>query len=521
MKRFAVSPVVASPAARALVVLIAVSVGAAAAAPPPAATQGAADGETAAIESLYRVEHWPRLLPGVAAKMFSSYDRTGGNDDGFSGAYSRLRIENGNSVLAEMTGPGCIQRIHLPHSGYQNPGLLRRKGEHIRIFLDGSDKPALDVPLEDLFSGKVEGFPKPLVGEGFGGHYCYVPIPYRNGCRVETEGTFGRFYAVAYRTCPSADGIVTFQNPPTPRQRAALAAAVRAWTSCGEIPSCETSRLQRTEQPLELKAGESFAKALPAGPGMVRAVYLECDPASRDAAGAVRLRIRWDGAAAPAVDAPLDFFFCQAMQPGAFRSLLVGTNEQGWYNFMPMPYRESASLELVASKPFKGRVTVLTEPLGKGHGDLGYLHAEYHESLPTERGKCHLFLDRQGHGHYAGTYLATDGHHPSGLPSWLEGDELFTCDGELRIHGTGTEDYFNCGWYGVAGRLDGPCAFPLHGFSVYRGKDKRSEAAAFRWNVPAPVPYDKSLRAEIEHGPGNDVQVNYRSTAFFYDAAPW
>ena len=34
--------------------------------------------------------------------MFSSYDRTGGNDDGFNGTYSKLRVENGNNILAEV-----------------------------------------------------------------------------------------------------------------------------------------------------------------------------------------------------------------------------------------------------------------------------------------------------------------------------------------------------------------------------------------------------------------------------------
>ena len=44
--------------------------------------------------------------PGVRPIGFSSYDRTGGNNDGFNGTYSKIRVEDGNSVLAETTGPG-------------------------------------------------------------------------------------------------------------------------------------------------------------------------------------------------------------------------------------------------------------------------------------------------------------------------------------------------------------------------------------------------------------------------------
>ena len=82
-----------------------------------------ADSDTTAIEDLYKLERWPVLRPGETCKMFSSYDRTGGNDDGFSGTYSKLRVEDGNSVIAEMDGPGCIQRMHFPHSEYGVPGF--------------------------------------------------------------------------------------------------------------------------------------------------------------------------------------------------------------------------------------------------------------------------------------------------------------------------------------------------------------------------------------------------------------
>ncbi|MBN2024144.1 MAG: DUF2961 domain-containing protein [Pirellulales bacterium] len=480
----------------------------------------AADDDVAAIEPLYRLELLPRLAPGATSKMFSSYDRTGGNDDGFAGTYSKLRVENGNSVLAEMTGPGRIERIHLPHSIYHEPGLLGRKNEHIRVYLDGSDQPALDVPLEDIFRGKIDGFPKPLAGEGFGGHYCYVPMPYRDGCKVVVDGTDVKFHAVAYRTYPSAEGVVTFQNPPTDRQREALAAAAKTWNSPGDLAALGVRDGERLAAAIDLKEGGAVEIALPAGPRMVRAVYLKGKPESLAKAGAARIQIRWDDAQEPAVDLPLDYLFCQAMRPGPFRSLLVGVSDDGWYNYMPMPYGKSATLTVSADGTLAGEIVVVTTPLPEWRGDLGYLHAAYHESLPTKKGVFHPWLTREGRGHYIGTYLATGGFHKSDMPSWLEGDEWFTCDGELRIHGTGSEDHFNCGWYAVPGRLDGPCAFPLHGFTVYRKQDGYSLAAAFRWHVPDPVPYDTSIEAKIEHGPTNNIPEHYRSAAFFYDAAP-
>jgi hypothetical protein len=479
--------------------------------PPPA------NGETRFIDELYRLDLLPRLQPGETCKMFSSYDRTGGNDDGFSGKYSILRKENGNAVLAEMQGPGCIQRMHFPHSEYGVPGLLGRKGEHIRIYLDGETKPALDVPLEDIFYGKLEAFPRPLADVALGGHYCYVPIPYKKSCKVVVDGTYVRFVQIGYRTFPSDKGIVTYHYPPSDVQKKAMAKAVKAWTSCGDVP---TDAHLESAGSFVLKGGDSFDLKTPNGPTMVRALCLKLNPEQVQNAGSARLQITWDGAKSPAVDVPLDYFYCQAKKSIPFRSLLVGNKDGVWYNFMPMPYSKSAKIAIKASKPLEAAYMVLNAPLDDTSGDLGYLHAVYHESLPTKTGVYHPYLVRQGRGRFIGVYLATDGHDKSNLPIWLEGDEQFTCDGELRIHGTGTEDGFNCGWYAVPGRLNGPGATPLSGFPVYRKEGGRDLACAFRWYLTDPVPYEKSIEGLLEHGGVNDVNANYRSAAFFYDAAP-
>ena len=477
-------------------------------------------GETAPIKKLYQLEQLPRLMPrGTTTKMFSSYDRSGGNDDGFKGTYSKLRVEDGNSVVAEMDGAGCIQRIFLPHSSYSKPGLLGRKGEHVRIYLDGNKEPALDVPLEDIFKGKADGFPKPLVGEGSGGHYCYVPIPYRDGCKVVFEGTGVKFYAIEYTTYPNAEGVVSYQYPPTEAQREALEAAARVWSSCGALSDLGVITSEKLYKEVSLEAGQSVDIVLPEGPRMVRTIGLTGKhgvPRNND----VRVMIHWDGAKKPAVDLPLDFLFCQAMESEPYVSLLVGGTQAGAYNCMPMPYGKSATITLTAKKPFSGQFIFFTEPLAKWTSELGYFHAAYNESLPNKKGRFHPWLNREGRGHYIGTFLATQPRHDAKLPYWLEGDEVFTCDGEMRIHGTGSEDYFNCGWYGTPGRLLGPCAFPTHGFSVYRKEGKRPLAAAFRWHVSDPIPYEKNIEAKIEHGPANNSNTDYRSAAFFYDATP-
>src|SRR4051812_1006494 len=138
---------------------------------PSAARSGTAAGyitagtpsELSDLGLLARLRH-----PGVQAVGFSSYDRTGGNNDGFKGTYSRVREEGGDSVLAEVAGPGIVQRIWFTHTSGERPGLLDGKNEHIRVYLDGRAPPALDLPLEQLLSGKHPHFPAPLVNQGSG-----------------------------------------------------------------------------------------------------------------------------------------------------------------------------------------------------------------------------------------------------------------------------------------------------------------------------------------------------------------
>ena len=162
----------------------------------------------------------------------------------------------------------------------------------------------------------------------------------------------------------------------------------------------------------------------------------------------------------------------------------------------------------------------MTTSLPKWNDNFGYLHTAYNESLPTETGKYHPYLNRQGRGRYIGAYLVTDGQLESKMPGWFEGDEIFTCDGEMRIHGTGTEDCFNGGWYAVPGRLDGPGANPLSGFPEYGKEGERDVVIAYRWYLPDPISYEKSIVGELEHGGVNDINANYRTAVFFYDSKP-
>lgn len=71
-------------------------------------------GEPMGLEALYRLDRLPAFRESVKVGSISSYDRSGGNDDGFSGKYSYLRKEGDALVLADLKGPGVIYRLWTP-----------------------------------------------------------------------------------------------------------------------------------------------------------------------------------------------------------------------------------------------------------------------------------------------------------------------------------------------------------------------------------------------------------------------
>ena len=123
------------------------------------------------IKQLTDLDRLIRPQPGVQAGLFSSWDRGslqvwGANGD--AGNYLRVE-ENGEAVMVDVDGPGCIYRIWSA-----NP-----QGR-IRIYLDGAQNPTFDWDFNELFKGTIAPFAKPFVWqrEDRRASDCYLPIPF-------------------------------------------------------------------------------------------------------------------------------------------------------------------------------------------------------------------------------------------------------------------------------------------------------------------------------------------------------
>ena len=489
------------------------------------------------LADLSAIEDMPRLRDGVGYGMASSYDRSGGNSDGFTGKYSTIRKEGKlNHVIAEMEGAGVIQRIWFPFTRENDRDVLGLESPDVRlqIYLDGASTPQIDVPPRELFLGDVPGFPEPLVSKGKGGMVSYTPIAYRNGAKVVIANTKKvLFYQIQYVTLDEPGELKTFTPEAITGQQAELERFATMWNNPGDLGAFGIPAADREVLSFDLKGNTGETIPLPDGAHMIRGVYFK----AADGSARPQFQFFWDGSGQAAVDVPGDYFFAQAPNGENYQSMLTGTgsDELGNYNFIPMPYKQSAILKLKGEGTINGKLTLVLQKNPEHLDEMGYLHALYREELPTTRDQLYVFANHKGRGHYIGAFFTMDREeqpfpkNAKGVPSymkapypfWLEGDEVFTVDGVEVAHGTGTEDYINAGWYGVPGRLDSPGGSPLAAFTAYAPNVKETHhTAAFRWHHPGEaIPYDDTFNATVEVGPTSNTIQNYRSVAWFYDVS--
>ena len=99
------------------------------------------------------------------------------------------------------------------------------------------------------------------------------------------------------------------------------------------------------------------------------------------------------------------------------------------------------------------------------------------------------------------------------MTGFFEGDDSTYMDGKMRLHGTGSEDYYNGGWYAMLDRWDRGVSLPLHGSLDYSLPMART--GGYRFYMNDKLSFEREFYMGIEHGPsGNEYPVDYTSVAF-------
>jgi hypothetical protein len=182
-----------------------------------------------------------------------------------------------------------------------------------------------------------------------------------------------------------------------------------------------------------------------------------------------------------------------------------------------MPFERSARVELVsesqAGPPLELQAEVVVAAAGHRSNE-GYFHALWRREHPTVKGQPFTFIDARGRGHVVGVVLQAQGLE-SGKTLFFEGDDQGWIDGKLCIHGTGSEDCFNGGWYDVPDRWEKRLSFPLSGCLGYQKHLGRT--GGYRLMLGDAYAFREHIRLTIEHsGTGNDIPTDYCAVTYLY-----
>lgn len=265
----------------------------------------------------------------------------------------------------------------------------------------------------------------------------------------------------------------------------------------------------------ELAPGDSAVLLEMDGPGVIRQLWMTVASADPHYLRRVSLKMYWDGEEEPSVSAPLGDFFGNGFEKIHYTALPMGVSSGGFYSYLPMPFQQHARIvaengtgQVLDAFYFNANVEVEVE-LPR---PLATFHATWHRDPRASGPGPHRILEARGAGHLVGISLNAESY--DGSYGFLEGDEIYTVEGEFRGQGTGTEDYFNGGWY----FQDGPFAAPYHG--VILMDPERGRVAAYRWHLPDPVRFRDSIRIDLEHGHGNEVTADFATMAYWYQTEP-
>ncbi len=453
---------------------------------------------------------WIAKADVPTTKFFSSFDRTGGNND--YGFYLR-DLEPGWGIIADCKGPGYVSRLWFTGEA---------TNQRIRIYIDNQKEPTLECTIKE-FCGQIAPFTPPLANYENYCYYNYVPIPFNKRIIIAIEkgvtkldGPPKHYYQANIETLPASYRVESFKFPFSSEDIAFLERVKESWKSC---------RLGNKEK--DAVHDFSEAKLVPpnntavvitniTGPAVIKEIKIEYEnKTSGDLSypyepwRSVLFNIYWDEASIPSVSVPIGDFFGVIWHKVPASSLFFDNSSKILKNSFPMPFTKSAKIELInqGTEEFSFKIAIETERYFEKTNGFWYFHSSWNRSGLESVGQPHTVLDVQGEGRYAGCILSAVSFDKS---FWLlEGDEIMYKDDENNPfwRGTGLEDYFNGGWY-----YQNIKARALHGLL----NKTFFKTVQYRFHLPDAVTFKSKFSMIFERGPDHRSNGYLESTAFYY-----
>ena len=460
--------------------------------------------------------------PYYTCKQASSYDRRSVSPDqpgwyanGDTAQFIREEMNGDRKewVLMDAEGPGAIVRWWITAPRYHST---------FRIYLDGSDTPAIEAKIDELIGGDfLVG--APLSAEKARGRNLYLPIPYAKHCKVTvddlpTQGNL--YYQINYRTYEKDTKVESFSM---------AGFSELSWLvepTQNELSEEFKFTVHEDFNPRAykiLKAGES--ETIITSPERSMAIdFIDMHLDADDLPQALRstlICISFDGK--ETVRCPVGDFFGSGVGINPYQSRYTAVGKKGcmesrWF----MPYQSKMEIKLVnlSEQDVKYYIQVGVYDIN-WHPNMMYFHCNWRqqrgietkgsaiENLKDTSGDWN-YISIKGKGVFAGDSLTLLNRHTAW---WGEGDEKIYVDGEkFPSHfGTGTEDYYGYAWctpeffeapFHAQPRAEGPSNFGNVTNSRYRSLDA--------------IPFQKDFRFDMELWHWAPTVVDYAVTTYWY-----
>jgi hypothetical protein len=468
-----------------------------------------------------------RPSPAYTNSQASSYDRASkdpktnwfANAD--AGQFIRVEQKVGRKeyVMAELQGPGAVMRIWSA-----NPAGI------IRFYFDGEDTPGLEAKMDELLTGKVAPFAEPFAYESSKGANLYFPIPYQKHLRITVDDSLGDgptrlYYHVNYRTYSTRTVVETFNKEKLSDHKTLIGSVAAGLTDPSKRPM--PGKLDTIKEAINLLPHTAYSVELPEGSFAVYELKVKFGGKS----GVVpNSKEPWQSPFQPhmglrntilmgnfdddqCINVPLGDFFGSAPGINPYKTFPMEVQKDGtMISRFVMPYKEYGGLSFSneGNAPVSLDVEVKYAPYK--FDENTYL---FKAQWTADSGKTHphrdmTFLKVTGEGVWVGSNMHVTNPRPDW---WGEGDEKVYVDGETfpSTFGTGTEDY-----YGYAWCWPGLFERPYHSQPRVDGPGNMGHTSVNRWHIVDPIPYQKSLKFDMEMWHWADVEATYARTAYWY-----
>lgn len=455
--------------------------------------------------------------PAYKCIQASSYDRAStvpGNDQWFAngdyGQYIRTETRRGHTeyVMCDFAGPGALVRFWSA-----NPMGI------VHFYLDGATEPTFSASMAELLTGKVPGYPAPFSYDAANGKNLYFPIPFAKNLVVTMEADNkdvnpkGLYYHLDARIYEAGTPVTTFI--PGSLSTTAIANEGKALLS-------DRSLIGVRKASKSIPAHQLLNQVVKSSrPSMIQTWVVNVAAQDKGTAWSdprrlhnilnhLEVRLSFDGQ--ETVSVPLPEFFGAGILPATYRTLAAQCDDKG--NFvmrLPMPFRRTASLQVVNHNAFPVKVTSGYR-LAEGPSNAQYvLHAQWSTDYkPSRPMRDMTFADFEGEGRYVGTVEHVQ-NPDTGW--WGEGDEKIFVDKESfpSWFGTGTEDYFGYAW-------STPKKFemPYHAQPRCDGPANAGQIGNVRWHLFDDIPFENHIKFSLEMWHWRECASRFSGTSFWY-----